>query len=682
MVDLLVVRKDGLQNSVDAAIAAQKGVASGIAPLDADSKVPAVNSRVVSVTDVSGALNKAGDTMTGPLVLAADPVSALQPVTKQMLDSTLTGGYISINRFVAAVVDRPNPADRNTWDWTPAIVAGLAEMRLQARLTTVLDAPSNTKRYEGMPTLFFPNGVYRNTATHNLHYMHSFAIVGDEGAIIQHESANYLFDLKRCQKWRMEGFTARMVKPSATGVVKGMAQGSGFMRLSEFGADTYPAGGNTLEYEFRRLKIREFHRAFRFDGNQMLDNAVWYDCKFHDNFIDFDYQNGQAVNHHVYGGETYYGVSFPLADYQTALSSWTGLSWTGVAWHPYDGAEYWIKAGGQVSTLGGHKIINKARYHVDEILPGDDVGVGTPGTLATSNGGNVLEYYEYNVRYEMRTRDATPPTIRGRQMQRITMIRYTNPSPPDAGGIYRARVGFAFDRSSWNMQDGSAAAPIRLFHLANHVTVEVTCVGEAILSPDRASIASYLNNETREQPAVMRAKMPLLLVERLTTDQWTLDVDQGVTAKFVGHDIYIEDSRSRNTINFAPTSGVAHIYRSLRTGRGYPTLPYVASGATSVLPGAGGSPASYTLGVGKNANVKSISVARNGAAVTGTLTYTFAYTNIFGIAQSFSLTINTSTQTVVKSDIEDFVGQNGVVTVTCTNPTASTIFGYAEVLAA
>jgi hypothetical protein len=63
--------------------------------------VSAFNGRVGAVvlagSDVTGALgytpmNKAGDTMTGPLVLAADPVSGLQAATKQYVDAIIGAG--------------------------------------------------------------------------------------------------------------------------------------------------------------------------------------------------------------------------------------------------------------------------------------------------------------------------------------------------------------------------------------------------------------------------------------------------------------------------------------------------------------------------------------------------------------------------------------------------------------
>lgn len=70
MVDLLVVRKGGITTQVDAAIAAQKNVANGIAPLDADSKVPAVNSRVESVAGRQGAITLGVADVSGAVALA------------------------------------------------------------------------------------------------------------------------------------------------------------------------------------------------------------------------------------------------------------------------------------------------------------------------------------------------------------------------------------------------------------------------------------------------------------------------------------------------------------------------------------------------------------------------------------------------------------------------------------
>src|SRR5262245_66634927 len=42
-------------------------------------------------TNVNGKVAKAGDTMTGPLVLPADPTAALQAATKQYVDGKFLG---------------------------------------------------------------------------------------------------------------------------------------------------------------------------------------------------------------------------------------------------------------------------------------------------------------------------------------------------------------------------------------------------------------------------------------------------------------------------------------------------------------------------------------------------------------------------------------------------------------
>jgi len=62
-----------------------------------------LSSAVSALTSsVSGKVAKGGDTMTGPLVLAADPTAALQPATKQYVDagSVLTPIPVSADRVL------------------------------------------------------------------------------------------------------------------------------------------------------------------------------------------------------------------------------------------------------------------------------------------------------------------------------------------------------------------------------------------------------------------------------------------------------------------------------------------------------------------------------------------------------------------------------------------------------
>ena len=62
--------------------------------------------------DISGKLNRSGDTMEGPLVLAGDPGSALGAATKQYVDTLLAAAVSNVkwkSSVRGAVVDRPGP---------------------------------------------------------------------------------------------------------------------------------------------------------------------------------------------------------------------------------------------------------------------------------------------------------------------------------------------------------------------------------------------------------------------------------------------------------------------------------------------------------------------------------------------------------------------------------------------
>lgn len=80
MVDLLVVRKGAITTQVNDAIAAQKGVASGISPLDLDSKVPAANSRVESVAGKTQEVLLAGEDIASGTV----PIARIGTGTKDI----------------------------------------------------------------------------------------------------------------------------------------------------------------------------------------------------------------------------------------------------------------------------------------------------------------------------------------------------------------------------------------------------------------------------------------------------------------------------------------------------------------------------------------------------------------------------------------------------------------------
>jgi hypothetical protein len=357
----------------------------------------------------------------------------------------------------------------------------------------------------------------------------------------------------------------------------------------------------------------------------------------------------------------------PAWKYTQRTSAWAGPAWHGAAsWHPYDGAEYWLLAGGQVGVFGGSRISNKAFVHFDELKTTDDVGLG-------ANPITTLGVHAYNVRWEMRKRDPGPVPMKGRVQQRITMLRYSNISPPDSGGVYRARVDATFDYCKWNVQDGSAATPLRLFHVVNHVAVKVRCVGEAILNPERATVAGFLNNQTPARPGRFEGALPLLAYERLTTSDWTFDNTSGATAMFVDHLVEMEESRS------VPLDGsVAVRFRSLALAR-LASKMEVKSLASSygVLPGTGGfQTAAVTHQLGGNAKVFRVVAVRTGSGDTTTLAWDVSYTNVFGqaITKRLSLAQSGALPMLAALSLYDFV-PNGQLTVTPVTTTATAVQG-------
>lgn len=85
-----LTRKDYVDNGLALKLALAGGTMSGLLVLSAD---PAVNLGAATKqyvdTGVATALPKAGGTLTGPLLLAADPTTALQAATKQYVDNNI-----------------------------------------------------------------------------------------------------------------------------------------------------------------------------------------------------------------------------------------------------------------------------------------------------------------------------------------------------------------------------------------------------------------------------------------------------------------------------------------------------------------------------------------------------------------------------------------------------------------
>jgi hypothetical protein len=366
---------------------------------------------------------------------------------------------------------KADPANPNTWDWTQAISAAIAHCRSLASWSYPVGT-GGARRYLGLPALYIPKGIYRNTHTHLLEYLHGFTIRGDgPGAtVIQHEGADYLFDIHRAGALTFTDFTVNGVDPAGpAGGLRGLQEHSGAFRFRESSRDPVPTGGTTWQNHVA-VEVNEVHRAFRFDGDQMTDSLVVDRYHGRDNFIDFDYANSQAVNHQLNGGEVTYGVSFPDSDYATRLSSWTSRP------RLEDGAVFNVVSGGQVTVTGGSVIVRKPTLYFH--TPPQD---GSQGAVT-----NVTGYSFTGTRWEVRRSDPTGDRYR---LGRITMIRYASPFPSSA----RVQPSVRFTACDWIVMTPT----IDLFYLANAVRISVDMSRVFFQSPSyKARLVTLVNGST------------------------------------------------------------------------------------------------------------------------------------------------------------------------------------------
>jgi len=383
-------------------------------------------------------------------------------------------GHEQVNlwQFADQVVSRPDPGNPNTWDWTPAISAAISYCESVASWRYPVGG-SGSYRVLGLPTLYIPRGIYRNTASHPIEFVQGFTVRGDgPGAtVIQHEGANFLFVVHRSGGLTFSDFTVQGVSPAGpVGGLRGLVEGSGGFLFRESSGDGASTGGSTWMNDVAGVEINELHRAFRFEGDEMTDSLVVERFHGRDNFIDFDYANSQAVNHQLVGGEVTYGVSFPDAAYAARLGTWSS--------HPAleDGAVFNVTSGGQVTVAGGSFIVRKPTLYF-HVPPRD----GSQG--ATSN---VVGWSFTGTRWEVRR----PATSRDRfGLERVTMIRYANPFPTAAW----VQPSVRFIGCDWNVMTPS----IDLFYIANAVRVYAEM--SRVFTPSasyRARLVSLLNGST------------------------------------------------------------------------------------------------------------------------------------------------------------------------------------------
>lgn len=134
MTDLLVVRKGEIDTAVNAAIAAQKGAVSGLAPLGTDSKVPPVNSLVESVAGRQGAITLAVADVAGALSSTDPSVTNTRTPTDGSVTNASVAASAAIAKTKLAALDITN-AD-------VAATAAIAETKLALASDAVAATPS------------------------------------------------------------------------------------------------------------------------------------------------------------------------------------------------------------------------------------------------------------------------------------------------------------------------------------------------------------------------------------------------------------------------------------------------------------------------------------------------------------------------------------------------------------
>lgn len=327
----------------------------------------------------------------------------------------VAGPDLSITDYADLAVDRRDPDDPSTWDWTPALRAALAAAASRANRSQPLTGSAES-RHTGLPGIRIPRGSYRLSDGVNLRYLHGLTIAGEgrQVSLLVFEGDGALFDIHRSSAIVFSGLTILGRDPAAEegADVRGMRESSCAFRFTETTADDNQGGGNATMFTFAGMEVNEMHRAFVFAGDQMVDGMVWNDLRLRDNFFDFDYANSQAVNHQVFGSEILYGVSFPEGAYAERLATWVNPP------DLRDGAVLNVATGGDVSFFGGSVIVRKPTLSF--AVPPTE---GSQGVVS-----NVLGYSFFATRWEFRDRD---PVGDASGLQRSTLVRWGRPVPTD-----------------------------------------------------------------------------------------------------------------------------------------------------------------------------------------------------------------------------------------------------------
>jgi hypothetical protein len=391
---------------------------------------------------------------------------------------------IDIREFVGLVVDRPTTDDPDSWDWTPALRAAVQAAAERAGDVRRLPGEPAAFRRDRLPTVRLPQGRYRIRGPVDVRYLHGLTVRGDgpEATVLTHETGTTLFHVNRSHAVTFADLTVDGRESGVEGPVTGLLEGSCAFRLEEWSGDGKRAGGNTFAIRFDNVQVTQMHRAFHFVGDQMTDGVLWSNVWLRDNFIDFHYENSQAVNHQLVGGQVAYGVDHAHEVYQERLNRWKSPP------DVRDGAMFRIRVGGQISMFGGVIIARKSTLLFDR--PPQDASLG-----ATVN---VLPYLFVGTRWEMRERDPVGDAF---GLQRNTVVRYAEPFAGPA--VVRPAVRFV--GCDWLVLPDQ----VDLLHLAN--AVSITADSCRVWPEGRGGLTSLLDAATTARPGTYRSVNSSLL---------------------------------------------------------------------------------------------------------------------------------------------------------------------------
>ncbi len=381
---------------------------------------------------------------------------------------------VSLTDFSDLAIDRGDSADPTTWDWTPALREAVRVAANEARVSRRLTGSSAYRR-TGLPPIRIPAGSYRITGSVPLEYLHGLIIAGDgrQASVLVHEGDGALFDVHRSSLITFTGLSiiGRDPAVAAGADVRGLREGSCAVRFEETTTDDNEDGGNTYVCTFNSVEVNEMHRAFAFAGDQMTDGIIWNDLRMRDNFIDFDYANGQAVNHQLFGGEVLYGVSYPEESYAQRLRTWAEPP------DLRDGAVLNISTGGDVTFFGGSIIVRKPTLTFAPPVQVDSTDVVS----------NTLGYNFFATRWEFRERD-----VGGDQagLQRCTLVRWLVPVPKNRD----VQPTLRFDACRFIM----VADDVDLLYIAN--ASAISWDGCRAFPPKSARVVTLVSPETARLP--------------------------------------------------------------------------------------------------------------------------------------------------------------------------------------